>query len=158
MKISALEEYGLRCLVLLAKNGGGPLTLPEISTREGLSLAYATKLLMILKKAGLVKAVRGRRGGYVLSQSANLLKLKRILDSLGEPLYSPKKHCGHYTGELARCIHQHDCTVRNMWRGFNEMIGQVLEKMTLADLVSGNYAFMQIRENVNRIINTNSKR
>ena len=54
MKITALEEYGLRCMICFSAAPDGKLTLPEISSQEGLSLPYAGKLLMLLKKAGLV--------------------------------------------------------------------------------------------------------
>ena len=77
MKVSALEEYGIRCMVLLARQEGGSLTLPEISEAEGLSISYAGKLLNILKKAGLVKSVRGRLGGYALTTA----RLKNLLSA-----------------------------------------------------------------------------
>ena len=65
MKITAIEEYGLRCMILLARNNA-PMSLPEISDAEGLSIPYAAKLLGILRKADLVSAERGRNGGYRL--------------------------------------------------------------------------------------------
>jgi Rrf2 family protein len=147
MKVTALEEYGLRCMVLLAKNDGGPLTLPEISSKEGLSLSYAGKLLMCLKKAGLVKAVRGRQGGYELSKSADEFNLKQIFDALGEPLYN-HKHCDRYTGEEKKCIHKTDCNIRGMWKGFNQIIRSVLGEITLADLSIGNYDVHAIYESL----------
>ncbi|NIP43060.1 MAG: Rrf2 family transcriptional regulator [candidate division Zixibacteria bacterium] len=147
MKVSALEEYGLRCMLQLARNNGGPMTLPEISEAEGLSLSYAGKLLMILKKAGLVKAVRGRQGGYALVKPAPNYDLKEIFDALGEPLYNPK-HCRKYIGDLAKCAHTDDCTVREIWKGFSKLIDGVLGKVTLADLASGNYDFENLISNI----------
>jgi Rrf2 family protein len=149
MKVSAIEEYGLRCMVLLAKNSGGPLTLPEISAKEGLSLSYSGKLLMLLKNARLVKSVRGRQGGYMLAKPAEEFALKQIFDALGTPLYSPK-HCERYKGDLENCIHTRDCTVRGMWKGFSKMIDTVLGKLTLADLANGNYDFKRIHENISK--------
>ena len=65
MKIGANEEYGVRCLVRLAYAGytGGSLTIPEISEAEGVSTAYAAKILRALRKGGFVKAARGKEGG-----------------------------------------------------------------------------------------------
>ena len=74
MKVTALEEYGLRCMLLFVEKGNGaPLTIPEIGASEKLSIPYAGKLLMILKQAGLVRAVRGRKGGYMLYKPPPIL-------------------------------------------------------------------------------------
>ncbi len=137
MKITALEEYGLRCMLLLA--GCGPnetLTLPEFEIKEGLSIPYAAKLLMILKRAGLVKAVRGRNGGYALARPAEKILLKEILDALGKPAFS-SSHCGRHTGQLDICVHQADCQVRIIWKSFDDLIGRILGNITLADVVTG---------------------
>jgi len=147
MKVSAIEEYGIRCMVLLARQDGGSLTLPEISEAEGLSISYAGKLLNILKKASLVKSVRGRLGGYGLAVPPENLPLNKIFEALGEPLYTPKRHCNQYTGEKEECVHTQDCTVRGMWRGFSKIISGVLGKLTLKDLASGEYDFDTICKN-----------
>jgi len=138
MKVSALEEYGLRCMVLLARSGPGEsLTLPEISAKEGLSLPYAGKLLMILKQAGLVKAVRGRKGGYALTRSPETVVLREIFNALGEPVFGPT-HCERYTEEGECCVHNEDCTVRNVWGTFNQFVSGYLDSVTLADLAHNN--------------------
>jgi len=147
VKVSALEEYGLRCMLQLARKNGGPMTLPEISKAEGVSLSYAGKLLMILKKAGLVKAVRGRQGGYALVKPAEEYDLKEIFDALGEPLYNPK-HCRKFTGDLVKCAHSKDCTVRDIWKEFSKIIDGVLGNMTLADVASGSYDFGNMTSNI----------
>ncbi len=137
MKITAIEEYGLRCMVLLARHGDEyPLTLPEFAEKEGVSTPYAGKLLMILKRSGLVKAARGRRGGYVLVKPPEEIKLKEIFEVLGKPVFS-EGHCDRYTGDSEICIHSGDCTVKNIWQTFESFIGSYLERVTLADLVSG---------------------
>src|SRR3989454_12406281 len=65
MKLSAQEEYGLRCLLRLASAGeGGTLTIPEIGRAEALSIAYVAKLMRILRQGKFVKSVRGQTGGY----------------------------------------------------------------------------------------------
>ena len=137
MKITALEEYGLRCMLLLSKCGAGEtLTLPEFNSREGLSIPYAAKLLLILKRAGLVKAARGRNGGYALAKPSNKILLKEILDTLGEPAFS-SSHCGKHSGQLEICVHQGDCQVRTIWKSFDNFMGQLLGSITLADLAAG---------------------
>jgi Rrf2 family protein len=143
MKITALEEYGMRCMVLLATcEPDETLTLPDFKLREGLSVPYAAKLLMILKRAGLVKAVRGRKGGYALSRPADKIALKDIFDSLGEPAFSPT-HCERHTGLLEICVHEGDCKVRDIWKSFGGIIDQLLDKITLADVAGGHLGILE---------------
>ena len=77
MKISAVEEYGLRCLLQLARTASEqPLvSAEEIAIREGLSVAYVEKILSQLRKAGLVKSVRGMYGGYQLARPADDIRV-----------------------------------------------------------------------------------
>jgi Rrf2 family transcriptional regulator, iron-sulfur cluster assembly transcription factor len=142
VKISAIEEYGIRCMLLLATCGPEEtLTLPEFQLREGLSIPYAAKLLIILKRAGLVKAARGRKGGYALAKAPEKIALKEIFDALGEPAFSSSL-CSRHTGQLAICVHQHDCKVRVIWKSFDSFISQVLSRITLADVAGGRLEFL----------------
>jgi Rrf2 family transcriptional regulator, iron-sulfur cluster assembly transcription factor len=139
MKITALEEYGLRCMLALAKSWPDKsVTMPQLGAMEKLSVPYVGKLMMILKRAGLVKAVRGRNGGYVLAAAPDQLRLDRVLNALGEPIYSTR-HCARYSGEAEICVHIEECNVRNMWATFNDFVNDVLRRMTLADLITGDY-------------------
>jgi len=138
MRISATEEYGLRCMILLARGGShASLTLAEIGEKEGLSVPYIGKLLGILKQQNLVSAVRGRNGGYELARPAAQITLKQVFDALGEPLFGAG-HCEKFTSgaKAGECIHLDDCTVRDVWSTFNVMIRDVLERITLEDLAS----------------------
>jgi Rrf2 family protein len=135
MRITAPEEYGLRCMLLFARaKPGESLTLPEISDREGLSIPYAGKLIMILKKAGLLKAVRGRNGGYILAQPPEKIRMDEIFAALGDKLYGPH-HCDRYGKD--NCTHNGDCRVGSIWSFFDNYIQTVLSKLTLADVADG---------------------
>ena len=139
MKITALEEYGLRCILALAKSWPEKsVTMPELGAMEKLSVPYVGKLMMILKKAGLVKAVRGRNGGYILAEAPDKMSLDRVFNALGEPIYSTR-HCDRYSGEAEICVHIEECNVRNMWATFNDFVNDILKRMTLADLITGDY-------------------
>ena len=99
MKISAQEEYGLRCLVQLATlKDGESLTLPQIAEREGISSANAGKLMWLLNKAGFVHSTRGTKGGYQLARPSSDIHLSEIIKVLDEEAVS--KHCDSYTGVL----------------------------------------------------------
>jgi Mn-dependent DtxR family transcriptional regulator len=71
MKLSTQEEYGLRCLLQLARAGdAASLTIAEMSEREGISSPNVAKIMRILRRAGLVRSTRGKAGGYYLSRPA----------------------------------------------------------------------------------------
>src|SRR5262249_9079445 len=94
MKITAQEEYGLRCLLRLAgATEGQSLTLPEVAAAEGLSVPYAAKLLAVLRQAGIIESVRGRLGGYRLARPPKQIGLGSLLLVLGEPLFEEPSYC-----------------------------------------------------------------
>ena len=69
MKLSSQEEYGLRCLLQLARHGDeASLTIAEMSQREGISSPNVAKIMRILRRAGLVASTRGKAGGYTLAR------------------------------------------------------------------------------------------
>src|SRR5438105_384610 len=136
MKISAQEEYGLRCLLQLARQPeGGYLSLRQIAELEGISAAYAGKLLWIMNHAGLVKSVRGSKGGYALSRPAPEIALSEIIKILDEDQVG--NHCQHFSGELDACIHTTGCTIMPVVEGLNELVHEVLSKISLAQLMGG---------------------
>lgn len=134
MKISAQEEYGLRCLVQLANlRDGESLTLPQIAQREGISTANAGKLMWLLNKAGFVHSTRGTKGGYYLARSAADIRLSEIIRVLDQDVLS--KHCESYTGVLDSCVHNGDCGIRPVIVGLHEIVENALSQITLAQLV-----------------------
>lgn len=138
MKISAQEEYGLRCLLQLAfLSEGESLTLPQIAEREGISVANAGKLMWLLNKAGFVQATRGTKGGYSLARAAREIRLSEVIKVLDENVVN--KHCESYTGVLESCVHKGDCGIRPVIVGLHEIVENALSQITLAQLV-GNEA------------------
>lgn len=143
MRITALEEYGFRCMLLLANCGRGEtLTLPDFKLKEGLSIPYSAKLLQILKKAGLVKSVRGRKGGYQLAREPEKIILRDIFRALGEPAFS-STHCDKHGGLYDICVHAEDCKVREIWKTFDSFMGQLLDRITLADVANGKLEILE---------------
>ena len=134
MKISAQEEYGLRCLVQLANlPNGESLTLPQIAEREGISTANAGKLMWLLNKAGFVHSTRGTKGGYLLARPASEIRLSEIIKVLDDDVLG--KHCGSYTGVLDSCVHNGDCGIRPVIVGLHEIVENALSQITLSQLV-----------------------
>jgi len=135
MKITAQEEYGLRCLIQLARRPMGQMaTVKEIARLEGLSTAYVEKLLRALNRAGLVKSVRGIKGGYLLTQPPSTVTLAQVVRALGSIL-TTQGICARYTGQRVECIHFSDCGIRSAWAGLTHYIEQFLEQTTLAQLL-----------------------
>jgi len=134
MKISAQEEYGLRCLVQLADlPNGESLTLPQIAEREGISIANAGKLMWLLNKAGFVHSTRGTKGGYALNRPATEIRLSEVIKVLDKDVLS--KHCDSYTGVLQSCVHRGDCGIRPVIVGLHEIVENALSQITLAQLI-----------------------
>ncbi|HMS43443.1 MAG TPA: Rrf2 family transcriptional regulator [Pyrinomonadaceae bacterium] len=134
MKISAQEEYGLRCLLQLAfLLEGDSLTLPQIAEREGISVANAGKLMWLLNKAGFVSATRGTKGGYCLARPAGEIRLNEVIKVLDADVLN--KHCESYTGILDSCVHKGDCGIRPVIVGLHEIVENALSQITLAQLV-----------------------
>ena len=134
MKISAQEEYGLRCLLQLARlKDGESLTLAQIAEREGISVANAGKLLWLLNKAGLVQSTRGNKGGYQLVRPAQEIRLSEVIKILDEDAI--EEHCKSYAGVLDTCVHTGDCGIRPVIVGLHEIVQQALSEITLAQLM-----------------------
>ena len=135
MKFSSQEEYGSRCLVRLGRGGiGASLTIPEISEAEGLSIPYVAKLMRILRRSGFVKSVRGQAGGYSLARPAEQIVMGDLLAALGGRLYEPE-FCRHHSGSRKNCLNTGDCSIRPVWQTVQLAVDQVLNKMTLKDLL-----------------------
>jgi Rrf2 family protein len=134
MKFSAQEEYGLRCLLQIAKSGDS-LTIPEIAKVEGLSQTHVAKLLMILRKEGFVSSTRGQSGGYTLERPAGQIKVSEVLSSLGGKLYDDE-FCAKHAGQLSICQHAVDCSVKSLWQVIQGAVDHVLNDLTLADMIS----------------------
>lgn len=154
MKISAQEEYGIRCLLRLARSHGEAApTTPEIAAAEGLSPAYAAKLLALLRQKGFVEAVRGRTGGYSLTRPPSEIHLGAALLALGEPLFEGDSWCEKHAGPEASgpCVHHEGCSLRGLWQALEGWMRHVLDQVSLRDLLTGDLPVVrQLQESLPR--------
>jgi Rrf2 family protein len=135
MKLTSQEEYGLRCLLRVGHAGdAGSLTIPELSRAEGISEPNVAKMMRVLRRGGFVKSTRGQAGGYALSRPADQIQLGHVLAVLGGRLYEPA-FCDGHSGFERACTHMPDCSIRSVWRMVQAAVDQVLEKITLKDLL-----------------------
>lgn len=147
MKITAQEEYGLRCLLGLARAvDGHSLTIPEIATIEGLSSPYVAKLLAVLRQAGLVESVRGRLGGYRLAKPALEIGLGTVLMALGEPLFDEPGYCQKHAGSETdgMCVHINGCTLRALWVTLEHWMRHMLDQISLSDLLQSEQDIVEL--------------
>jgi Rrf2 family protein len=135
MKLSSQEEYGLRCLLQLARAGeGAALTIAEMSEREGISAPNVAKIMRILRRAGLVRSTRGKTGGYRLARPAADVRALEVLAALGGRLFDPG-FCDRHAGVETHCLNTRDCSIRPVLRGLQDAVDQVLGELTLASLL-----------------------
>ena len=139
MQLLAQEEYGLRCLLELARHGASPRTIQEIAAAEGLSPDYAAKLLRELRRGGLVESTRGAAGGYRLARAAHAITAWDAIGVLGGSLF-PDRFCECHPGRAERCVRSQDCALRAIWRAADQAVRSVLSGVTLADLLTNESA------------------
>jgi Rrf2 family iron-sulfur cluster assembly transcriptional regulator len=135
MKITAQEEYGLRILLRIAgcREAEG-MSIPQLSEAEGLSSHYVAKLTRILRLAGFINSTPGAKGGYVLAKPADTIIINDVLKSLGGALYD-SGFCGSHAGMLNLCTNSVDCSSRSLWKMIQFTMDQLLNKITLSDLL-----------------------
>ena len=133
MQITRTEEYGIRLAMRLARSRDR-LTVAELAELERIPAPTVAKVLHHLRRGGIVRAERGRNGGFVLSDAPERISVGSVLGTLGEPLFAGR-FC---TGEAwCDCPSQDECGLRPVWCHIDRMIGRVLEGTTLKDLLDG---------------------
>ena len=134
MQLLASEEYGLRCLVHLARGADdAPVAISHIAESEGLSPEYTAKLMRSLRLGGMVTSVRGAEGGYRLARPAGAITVWSALEVLGGEFF-PKSFCACHPGQRPQCVHNTDCSIRALWRAMQNALRDTLERITLEDL------------------------
>lgn len=150
MKITALQEYGMRILLQLAVIGSDskPIHIRMIAGREALSIDYVEKILTRLRKSGLVKSVRGPNGGYVLVRKSETISIGEAIMALTEkPIqlnHLKKDLCAQFPGSRTKCIHLGGCAIRQLWSMVIAQLYGSLNQIYLSDLL-GSESIVQNR-------------
>ena len=140
MNVSALEEYGLRCAVRLASlEAGKTLSAPEIAEKEGLSVEYVSKFMLLLKRAELVRANRGINGGFALAKPASEISLKAVFEALAGKRQASGRlddgFCKSFAGKAHTCVRHESCSIRPFWKILTSYVETFTQGMSLADLL-----------------------
>ncbi len=134
MKLSSKGRYAVMALADLAKfDPNEPVSLRDISLRQGISLVYLEQLFLKLKKNKIVSSVRGKKGGYILNKNASEINISEVLSAVEEKIKTvgcekhSKKGCN---GKSAKCI------THNLWDELEDYINIFFEKKKLSDLIN----------------------
>jgi Rrf2 family protein len=131
MRLSTKGRYGVRALVDIALNSdGGPVLLRDIAKRQDISAQYLEHLVAPLIRAGILRSIRGAKGGIVLAKPPEEISLSRVIEVL-EGSVAPVE-CVDNPGLCAR---SDECATRDVWSDIKVAIMGVLESLTLKDLM-----------------------
>ena len=133
MKLSTKGRYGLRALIDLAKYSEiEPVPINSIAARQGISERYLEQLMALLKKAGLVRSIRGAGGGYVLAREAGDISVGDVLRALEGKLEPAECAAFH---EEDGCAASDGCVTKYVWKKINDNIQDTVNHIYLSELM-----------------------
>lgn len=133
LRLSTKGQYGVRAMYEIAKGyPDRPVTIKEISEKQRVSVAYLEQILNKLRKANLIKSIKGPGGGYLLNKSPENISIASILNELEGPVaittcLAPERSC----------IMIDNCVAHLLWKALGEQIEAFLETITLKNLLNG---------------------
>ncbi|MGD8399336.1 MAG: Rrf2 family transcriptional regulator [Bacillota bacterium] len=134
MNISTRGRYGLRAMTDMAiHNFEGPMVLRVIAERQNISESYLEQVFTILRKAGLVRSIRGAQGGYELSRPARDITVGEILRALEGPIIPV--HCVELSDTKTACGNEKYCITQPFWEELRDTVNHFLDQTTLQDMV-----------------------
>jgi len=133
MLLSTKGEYGVRCVLDLALHyGQGPISIRDIAKREGISRNYIEQLFVRLRRAKLIRSVRGPKGGYLLTSQPRSIKVGDIVRALEGPIAAA--YCLQPQNSKSLCKRIATCVPYILWKRLTNKINEVLDSTTLEDL------------------------
>src|SRR5690554_2323035 len=130
MRLTTKGRYAVTAMLDLALHGHeGPVSLADISRRQGISLSYLEQLFSRLRKEKLVTSVRGPGGGYRLGRASDQVFIADVVDAVNESLDSTR--CSH----KGDCQNGEMCLTHHLWSDLSNQIHQFLSRISLADLM-----------------------
>jgi len=134
MKLSTKGRYGVKAMVDLAINyGKSPISIKSISSRQNISEYYLEQLFSVLRKAELIKSIRGANGGYILAKDPKEITVYQVLEVLEGPI------------EISTCLDIDCCATRIVWKKIKDSIDSVTMAITLQDIVDDYSNILKIK-------------
>jgi Rrf2 family cysteine metabolism transcriptional repressor len=132
VKISTKIRYGTRAMLELASHyGEGTIELREIAEKEDISPKYLEQVIVPLRTAGLVKSVRGSKGGYTLAKPPSNISLREIFEVLEGPV-----NLVDCLADPEACQRTSTCVTREIWKEVSDVIDKVFSSITLEEMVN----------------------
>ncbi|AEF95077.1 transcriptional regulator, BadM/Rrf2 family [Desulfotomaculum nigrificans CO-1-SRB] len=132
MRLSTKGHYGLKAMFDLAMHyGAEPIPLKLVAERQSLSEHYLEQLIAVLRKAGLVKSIRGAQGGYILARPPAEIKVGDVIRALEGPI-APLDCVSEQEPTLCEKVDY--CISRDIWAKVRDSIAEVLDSITLEDM------------------------
>ncbi len=140
MKLSTKGRYAVTAMFDIALHNKGPVSLSDISQRQGISLPYLEQLFTCLRKQGLVKSTRGPGGGYSLAIDSEQIAIADVIEAVDESVDATR------CGGSANCQNHERCLTHDLWENLSDRIRGYLSSISLAQAVSETH----VREVANR--------
>lgn len=145
MKLSTKGRYGVKAMFELALHfGEEPVSIKTIAEKQDISDYYLEQLFAGLRRAKLIKSIRGAQGGYILSRHPKDITVAEILNVLEGPIEISE--C--LNDEEAVCKRANCCVTRLLWQKVSDSVNQVVNSITLQDMVNDYYKMRRLRNNV----------
>ena len=134
MRLSTKGRYGVRAMLDLAIHEAiGPVSIKNISQREGISVNYLEQIFNQLRRAGLVRSIRGPGGGFLLARPSKEVTAMDIIKALKVPVVPV--FCVDEEDEISQCERMDSCVSRLLWQRLGEKIKEILKATSLEDLL-----------------------
>ncbi|MFZ5647915.1 MAG: RrF2 family transcriptional regulator [Bacillota bacterium] len=144
MRLSTRGHYGLKAMFDLAQHyGADPIPLKSVAERQNISEHYLEQLIAVLRKAGLVRSVRGAQGGYILARPPEQIHVGEVIRVLEGPI-APVECVSEL--RTTECDQADSCITRTVWEKVRDSIVQVLDSISLADMCRDEERNRQIKD------------
>lgn len=130
LRLGKLTDYGTVITAFMARQPERVFAATELAIAGRVSVTTASKILKLLVRAGLLRSLRGARGGYALARPASEISLAQIIDALEGP--PGLTECSVRDG---LCAQEQWCTIRGNWQAVDRLIRQTLDHTSLADMM-----------------------
>ncbi|MBI2844812.1 MAG: Rrf2 family transcriptional regulator [Armatimonadetes bacterium] len=133
MNFTAKEDYGLRAVVYIALNrSNAPIQAHEVAASQNIPEQFLEQVLAILRRAGIIRSIRGASGGYDLARPAEQIAIGDILRALSGPILPVQ--CVN-EDEPSGCPEQVSCSVAHFWIRLKDAVSEVVDGTTVQDLI-----------------------
>jgi Rrf2 family iron-sulfur cluster assembly transcriptional regulator len=131
MKLTSKGRYAVTAMLDVTIHAvSGPVSLADISGRQGISLSYLEQLFSRLRKEGLVTSVRGPGGGYRLGRCSSQIAIADIICAVNESIDATK------CAGKGNCQDGEQCLTHSLWEGLSQRIEEFLKNITLSELIA----------------------